>query len=605
MSPRHAFQKLEDSALEVLGRLAAPVHIYSFGQQSICWANRPAEALWSASGPDELSSREVSPQSTAVRLRLEEYREAFARGEERTESWTLYPKGKATTVLCHCRGVSIEGHPEAMLVEVVPFADATLPDAEVRAIEALRHTPLMISLFDGKGNVLMRNPAATAAFGSIDTATPGADHFAEMFLEKDAPARLLNAVRAGGHAMEICRTTAPGHPSHSLQINRLADPATGEEVILVSQQDVTETLEARQHQAESEDALDLVLSLNVAPLLILSETTETLLRCNRSAQDMLGISDVGSLASDRRYWDREALAALHKRLEQEEFASGEVELRRADGETLWVFLAGVRIHYRGQPALIFTATDIDKLHRANRELEAALGVERRVGDLNRQILAIASHELRTPLAIIDSAAQRIESNAERSANAFVVNAAQRIRKSVQVLVRVMDSTLSRVEQALPLQQAPLVETDLAALIEYCAQSVRDINPEARIRVSLPSLPKVRLDGSLVEGLFFNLLANSIKYSNGPANIEITGAIEDDKISVVVRDEGIGIPEADRPAVFEKFARASNVGNRPGSGLGLALVREAMERHAGTINLLPDDGTGLALNLQFPLVRELS
>nr|WP_246465443.1 sensor histidine kinase [Novosphingobium jiangmenense] len=104
-------------------------------------------------------------------------------------------------------------------------------------------------------------------------------------------------------------------------------------------------------------------------------------------------------------------------------------------------------------------------------------------------------------------------------------------------------------------------------------------------------------------MFFNLLVNSIKYSNGPANIEITGSIAEDTVSVVVRDEGIGIPEADRPAVFTKFARASNVGERPGSGLGLALVKEAMERHAGTVSLLPDDGTGLALCLRFQVVSE--
>lgn len=608
MSSRPTFQKLDDSALGVLRRLATPMHIYCFREQVICWANEPAEALWSASGPDELSTREVSPQSTAVRLRLEEYREAFARGEERTESWTLYPKGKATTVLCHCRGVSIAGHPEAMLVEVVPPPGATFPDAEVRAIEALRHTPLMISLFDSSGNVLMRNPAATAAFGAIDQARPGEDHFAGMFVDQGTPARLLAAVRASGHVKEICRTTAAGRPSHSLQINRLADPATGEEVILVSQQDVAETLVARQQQAESEDALDLVLSLDVAPLLILPETTETLLRCNRSARDLLAIDEDYSLRAGGRYWNREAMAALATRLEKEDFASGEVELRKANGETLWVFLAGARIRYRGQPALIFTATDIDKLHRANRELEAALGVERRVGDLNRQILAIASHELRTPLAIIDSAAQRIESNAERNGNAFSVNAAQRIRKSVLALVRVMDSTLSRVEQALPQEEMPsqdaaLVETDLATVIKYCAQSVREMNPEARIAVALPALPKVRLDSSLIEGMFFNLLVNSIKYSDGPARIEISGAIDDGTVSVVVRDEGIGIPESDRPAIFTKFARAGNVGDRPGSGLGLALVKEAMERHAGTVSLLPDNGTGLALCLRFPLVSE--
>ena len=138
--------------------------------------------MWNASSEQELLQRPMTPFSPATETRLNEYRAAFQKGEDRLEGWTLFPKGVATTVLCRMRGVSLDGHPEAMLVEIQSDSAYHFPPAELRALEALRHTPLMISLFSQSGSVLMRNPAATACFADLDWSLGEVgDHFRAIF----------------------------------------------------------------------------------------------------------------------------------------------------------------------------------------------------------------------------------------------------------------------------------------------------------------------------------------------------------------------------------------------------------------------------------------
>ena len=71
------------------------------------------------------------------------------------------------------------------------------------------------------------------------------------------------------------------------------------------------------------------------------------------------------------------------------------------------------------------------------------------------------------------------------------------------------------------------------------------------------------------------------------------------VSIIVEDSGIGIPEADRPHVFDRFYKASNASPTSGVGLGLALVKEVAELHGGSIELRSEVGKGTAAELKLP------
>lgn len=597
---REAFPLLGIEALAVLERLETPVYIYGFESGRICWANPSARKFWNASGTEELESRDVEPQLRANRTRLAQYRSAFRRGESRRETWTLFPDGIAVSALCHCTGISLPSVPEAMLVEILEGTATALQETELRSIEALRHTPLMISLLDLAGAVLMRNPAASAAFADFDLAlSDGADAFAAMFVQsRDASDLRLNALR-DGFAEATVQIGLDPPQMHHLQVTKVADPATGKASLLVAQQDVSALIETSRRLAASEDALDRLLDLNFSPVLIVSASTGLLLRWNQAADRLLRPGD-GLIEAGAKVFAYDAdFARLATTARAEGYASDAVQLLREDKRTFWAHLSGTALGYHNREALVFFVADIDQLHRSASDLEAELSLERQANEMQRQIMAIASHEFRTPLALIDSAAQRLEAHAESWSHVRTESSLRRIRRSVRQLLSLIERTIAG-EKATTLDRGTSrAPHDLARLIETCAHSLRELYPQARIKLNLRAAPRLLIDAALMEGAMMNLIGNAIKYSDGPAEIEITAVEDRYGVTVTVRDHGIGIPAEERSTVFEEFFRGTNVGNRAGTGLGLAIVKRAVESHGGQVELAQVTGRGTAFRVHLP------
>ena len=116
--------------------------------------------------------------------------------------------------------------------------------------------------------------------------------------------------------------------------------------------------------------------------------------------------------------------------------------------------------------------------------------------------------------------------------------------------------------------------------------------------------------SLVEGdydrirqLFTVLLQNAVKYSYEGTNIDVHIARRDGKIIAEVKDIGSTIPEEEWEAVFEKFYRASNHGEKEGSGLGLMVAKYIVERHGGEICVRSDETEGTRFLIKFPETSE--
>lgn len=595
-----SFEVVSEPALAILATLATPLYVYCFTSGRICWSNAAARMFWNADTPDELHKRPVAPQLAANRLRLSLYREAFRRGETRTESWTFFPHGEPLTALCYCRGVSITDHPEAMLVEMIEKPQSRLRDSELRTIEALRHTPLMISLFDENGNVLLRNPAASAQFADFDKdCAPNTSAFDTMFSDSSVAVGLRNMVDKLGFAETTSKIALSRHPMHHLQVTMVADAATGRPALLVAQQDVTASIETSRKLAASEDSLDHLLDLNLSPVIVVSATTGHLIRCNCAAEVLLGIEGsltergIAVFAQDEDYRTLLDAIAIHG------FASGQNQLLKQNGNLFWAHLSGTRLRYRGTDASLFFLADIDQLYRTTHVLEEELVLARQTSDMQRRLMAVASHEFRTPLAMIDSAAQRIEAGLRHGTPDQIKAATGRIRVVVKRILALMDRTLMGQSTDDVRDPGFTRKTDIARLIGDCVRSVREMHPEALITLELPPLPALVADRSVIESAISNLLGNAIKYSNGPARVDVACQLVPAGIEITIRDEGIGIPLAERDTVFSEFVRGSNVGNREGTGLGLAIVSNAIEALGGTIELLPDSRVGAAFRVILP------
>jgi signal transduction histidine kinase len=101
----------------------------------------------------------------------------------------------------------------------------------------------------------------------------------------------------------------------------------------------------------------------------------------------------------------------------------------------------------------------------------------------------------------------------------------------------------------------------------------------------------------------NVLSNAVKYS--PPGSAVVFEVERQKTDAVFRiiDRGIGIPESDLKQLFESFHRASNVGQIPGTGLGMVLVKRCVELHGGTIEVDSKEGQGTTIVVTLPLFKK--
>ena len=110
----------------------------------------------------------------------------------------------------------------------------------------------------------------------------------------------------------------------------------------------------------------------------------------------------------------------------------------------------------------------------------------------------------------------------------------------------------------------------------------------------------RADERLLGHIFTNLLSNAVKYSEPGTSVRFT--VERDRADAlcVVRDEGIGISEADQQMLFTAFHRGANVGSRAGTGLGLLLVKRCVELHQGKVRIESKVGRGTTVTARLPV-----
>jgi len=222
-----------------------------------------------------------------------------------------------------------------------------------------------------------------------------------------------------------------------------------------------------------------------------------------------------------------------------------------------------------------------------------------------EFVAMVSHDLKNPLTAIRGHTQLLERYVRRGSEldtTRVMSGLVKIEDTTQRMVMLINELqdLARIQASQPLELY-LAETDVVALARRMVTEYQQLNPEHRVHLinSREALPG-HWDPIRLERVLGNLLSNAIKYS--PSGGEITLDIEgdDERAILRVRDQGIGIPKADLPQVFERYHRASNVpAGVGGTGLGLAGARQIVEQHGGSISVESEEGGGTTFTVELP------
>jgi len=146
------------------------------------------------------------------------------------------------------------------------------------------------------------------------------------------------------------------------------------------------------------------------------------------------------------------------------------------------------------------------------------------------------------------------------------------------------------------------EMDVAALLHEVCQLHREMVPSAQIVERFTATVPVPItgDAKLLFQVFSNLLSNAVKYSPAGGAIEVEAGVTGDAVSVAVVDHGIGIPAADLTRLFERYHRGSNVSGIVGTGVGLYLVKIAIDLHGGRIEVQTKEGEGSRFTVTLPV-----
>jgi PAS domain S-box-containing protein len=274
-----------------------------------------------------------------------------------------------------------------------------------------------------------------------------------------------------------------------------------------------------------------------------------------------------------------------------------------DGRRLPVFVNSVQ---KRDPAGLIRTTIVDASERRSyeRELLAARQSAEAALQVRDQFVSLAAHELKTPLTALLGNVELLQRRAARdqSLTPRDQRTLQQIADQTNRLTAMIHSLLdvSRIQAGqLAVELAPVDLCDLIRRIIAENQATL-ADRTVLLDCAIPSA-LIRGDALRLEQVFLNLLSNAAKYSAAPTPITVVVRGGQDTVCVDIADQGIGIPAADLPRLFQRFYRAANVVDQriSGMGIGLYVVKEIVDLHGGTITVASSEGQGSTFSVCLP------
>jgi len=281
----------------------------------------------------------------------------------------------------------------------------------------------------------------------------------------------------------------------------------------------------------------------------------------------------------------------------------EVRGLRKDGTTFPFRLAVSEVQYQERKIYTGFIHDLSKekeAEEAKAEVSLSLEKEKELNQMKSRFVSMASHEFRTPLSSVQLSASLIEKYAQPFENKNIGKHVGKIKSAVGNLTNILNDFLSLERLEAGRVEASFCTFDLVKLSEEIAEEMQLMAKQDQNIIyqhtGLESM--VKLDQNLLKNCMINLIGNAIKYSGEHTFIEFNTEINEGQCIVTIKDNGIGIPEADQVQLFQPFFRAHNTGNIPGTGLGLNIVLRYVRLMSGNVHFESTINKGTTFILSF-------
>jgi signal transduction histidine kinase len=258
-------------------------------------------------------------------------------------------------------------------------------------------------------------------------------------------------------------------------------------------------------------------------------------------------------------------------------------------------------------AIAERVVDVLELRLRTRELEDSLAALTQTRDeLHRSNEALSvfagqvSHDLRTPLTAIMASTEMLGQQPSIVADQWSGRLVATAFRSATRMAGMIEQILAHARVGAELHKTP---TDLRTVLDSVLEDMAPTLSARRATVEVGDLPTVPADGQQLYSVLLNLVSNAVKFARPDTHpaIVVSAELKHRSWRISVRDNGIGIPAADRERVFELFRRVETTVD--GSGIGLATVKRVVEAHGGAIGISPVDGPGTIVWFELPAADE--
>lgn len=229
----------------------------------------------------------------------------------------------------------------------------------------------------------------------------------------------------------------------------------------------------------------------------------------------------------------------------------------------------------------------------------------RLDQMRTDFVANTGHELKTPIGAITLLAEAVDSAADdpEQVRRFASRIQAEAQRLAQLSTRIMN--LSHLQSADALNGATKVS--IAQIIDRAIEPYETQADSAGVSLVRGDIvdAAVQGDAEILADAVGNLITNAIAYSPRDSRVVIATKRVADTVEILVADQGIGISEADRERIFERFYRADEARSRAtgGSGLGLSIVKHAVTRHGGNVRVWSALGKGSTFTISLPLAEQ--